>query len=134
MPFIMMLVQLRFNNGAAFYWSQVFSVMSMFLAKGFLGGNQDIPFPGPNDKQRWLRMMHVNNSHATPGDMVQIAKDAGANKYLIEQARAYRCPLCAAEARAGQRRHAALPLRARYFNAVVMWDLGLLILERAGEG
>ena len=79
-------------------------------------------------------MMHVNNSHAPPADMAQIAKDAGANKYLIEQAKAYRCPLCAAEARAGARRHAALPLRARYFNAVVMLDHGLLILERPGEG
>ena len=89
--------------------------------------------PNPKDSvdtQKWLRKLHVANAHIPPSEMAQSVKDAGGSAELVRAALKYECPLCNAERKQGQRRHSALPLRARYFNSVVVLDCATILLQR----
>ncbi len=71
--------------------------------------------------------------HASPTELVQILKDCGAAKPLIDAVTNLECSLCNAIKRPRTVRNVRLPMRARSFNQNVYLDMVHINIKREGK-
>ena len=80
----------------------------------------------------WLRRYHIGTAHGSPAEMAQAIRDAGGSRYLQRLAITFKCAICAIDALPRGRYHAVLPIRARFFNAVIIIGVGDVEFKRIG--
>ena len=115
---------------------QGFSRIVAVFGEPLLRRKSRVQFPDNkrrDEVQQWLRRLHVGNGHMPPSEMQQVVRDAGGSQALCKAAREYSCPLCNIDKPLQARRKSSLPLRARFFNNVVLTDLAFVTLEREGS-
>ncbi|OLQ04352.1 hypothetical protein AK812_SmicGene12587 [Symbiodinium microadriaticum] len=95
-----------------------------------------MPVPGEKDAitnqaqvHAYLQRLHIGLGHCGQAEFIQHLKDAGADSWLVEQARRFSCPVCEAHKPPEARRIAGGP-KPRSFNSVLTIDTLDLTLER----
>lgn len=82
---------------------------------------------------QYLRQLHVALGHATPAQMAQALREAGASSWLIAHARQYQCPLCEAQKTTRSTPIVALA-HARQLNECILMDFFFVKLKKTGQG
>ncbi len=85
------------------------------------------------DIDNLLRHIHAMVGHASPTELVQILKDCGAAKPLIDAVTNLECSLCNAIKRPRTVQNVRLPMRARSFNQNVYLDMVHINIKREGK-